>query len=185
MVNRKSSDRIRDMSLSQKILLSIPCLLLPCSLIFAHGSGVSYEVTKDGYKIDIGYEEFIAENESVRFDFALYPEVIENREGEVFSDVWVTITKDKKIYFAGAIDKPRFGTTGFTYVFPEQGTFTISSRFEQEGETLTKDSFDVIVIQPLDYKEPLPPYVIPIAFFGLGLFVSILSIVLWRFLTKK
>jgi hypothetical protein len=151
-------------------------LFIPVTFLLAHGTGVSFEETKDGYKIDIGHDEFIAENESVRFDFALYPENIENVEGEVFTDVWVTITKDKKIYFAGGIDKPVFGTTGFTYVYPEQGTFLLSARFQKDGETITKTEFPLTVIAPLDAVPPPNPLVVPALYGGIGLLLGALLV---------
>jgi hypothetical protein len=130
---------------------------------FAHGTGVSHEESKDGYKIDIGYEEFIAENESVRFDFSLYPENLETVEGEIFTDVWVTFTKDKKIFYAGGVHKPEFGTTGFTFAFAEQGEFIVSARFQKDGETVTKTEFPITVIPPLEEKKREIPYPLAIA----------------------
>jgi hypothetical protein len=111
------------------------------SIAIAHGTGVSYEESKDGYKIDIGHDEFIAARESTRFDFALFPEDISAVEGEVFTDVWVTFTKEKKLYFAGGVHKPVFGSTGFTYVFPEEGSYIISARFQKEGQTVVETEF--------------------------------------------
>jgi hypothetical protein len=121
--------------------------------VFAHGTGVSYEEQKDGYKIDIGHDEFIAALESTRFDFTVYPENIDTAEGEIFTDVWVTFSKDKKLYFAGGVHKPVFGSTGFTYVFPEEGTYTVSARYQKEGETVVKTEFPIVVIAPLETKK--------------------------------
>lgn len=136
-------------------------LLLLYSLTFAHGTGVSFEENKDGYKIDIGHDEFIAAKESTRFDFALFPEDITNIEGEVFSDVWVTFTQNNKIFFAGGVAKPEFGVTGFTYVFPEAGVYTVSARFQKNGETIVKTEFPLTVIEPLEEDtDTIPPYVV-------------------------
>ena len=143
-------------------------MVLSTSFAFAHGTGVSYEENKDGYKIDIGHDEFIAAGESTRFDFAVYPVDFASAKGDVFSDVWVTVIQDKKIFFAGGIHKPVFGTTGFTYVFPKDGTYTISARFQKDGETVVKTEFPFTVIMPLETKKETNPYILPsiIAFLG-------------------
>lgn len=144
------------------------------TLTFAHGNSFSYEENKDGYLIDIGYDEFIAADESIRFDFSVYPENIEavEIEGELFTDVWVTITQDKKAYFAGGIDKPVFGTTGFTYAFPKEGTYTLSARFQKDGESIVATEFQVTVIPPLEGEKSLPPLVLPSLFAFVGLLIG-------------
>ena len=162
------------------ILLFILCFTVTVSQVSAHGSSFSYEENKDGYLIDIGYDEFIAEGESVRFDFIVYPEDITAIEGEVFTDVWVTITQDNKIFFAGGIEKPVFGATGFTYVFPKEGEYTLSARFQNEGDSVVETEFPLTIIPPLEGEETtLPPLVIGgvmgvagLAFgIGIGLFI--------------
>lgn len=131
-------------------------LLGTATFALAHGNSFSYEETKDGYKIDIGHDEFIAAGESIRFDYAVYPEDIESVEGEVYTDVWVTITKDRKIYFAGGIHKPVFGATGFTFVFPEEGEYVMGARFQNEGETVVSTEFPLSVTPPLEKKQEIP-----------------------------
>lgn len=136
--------------------------------VSAHGTGVSYEENKNGYLIDIGHDEFIAADESTRFDFTIYPDDLESIEGEVFTDVWVTFTKDKQLFFAGGIHKPMFGATGFTYVFPEEGTYTVSTRFQKDGETVVETQFPLEVIPPLETESGgLPPFA-PYALFAIG-----------------
>lgn len=160
-------------------LVVLVCLFGSNTLAFAHGSSFSFEETKDGYLMDIGYDEFIAAKESVRFDFAVYPENIETVEGEVYSDVWVTITKDKKIYFAGGVHKPVFGATGFTYVFPEEGDYVLSARFQKDGDTVVGTEFPLSIIPPLEEKKEIPPFYLVLiaatagllAGFGAGLFI--------------
>lgn len=137
--------------------------------VSAHGSSFSHEETKDGYLMDIGYDEFIAAHESVRFDFAVYPENIEVVEGEVYTDVWVTITKDKKIYFAGGVHKPVFGATGFTYVFPEAGDYVLSARFQKDGDTVVGTEFPLSIIPPLQEKKEIPPLYLMLMAAGAGL----------------
>ncbi len=156
--------------------------LLFVTSVSAHGTGVSYEETKDGYKIDIGHDEFIAALESTRFDFIVYPENIANVEGEIFTDVWVTFTKDKKLFFAGGIHKPVFGSTGFTYVFPEQGTYIVSARYQKEGVTVVQTEFPIEVIAPLETKKEPNPFLM----YGLLTFAGLLlGIAIGLFIPKK
>lgn len=148
-------------------------LLAQGSLAFAHGDSFSYEERKDGYLIDIGHDEFIAAKESVRFDYTLYPEdldTLDTIEGEIFTDVWVTITKDKQIFFAGGIHKPVFGTTGFTYAFPEEGTYTLTARFQKDGETVVATEFPLDIIPPLEDKAQANPLIM----YGLSLFSGLI-----------
>jgi len=160
----------------QKLLLSIIVGLVSLStatIVLAHGNSFSYEETKEGYLIDIGHDEFIAADESVRFDFSVYPEDLESVEGEVFSDVWVTLTQDRKVFFAGGIDKPVFGTTGFTFAFPEEGTYMLSARFQKDGETVVATEFPITVIPSLEKKKGLPPFVVPSGAAVAGLLIGL------------
>lgn len=173
----------KKMKISQILLLGV--LLMTSSFASAHGTGVSYEENKDGYKIDVGHDEFIAQGESTRFDFALYPENIETIEGEIFTDVWVTFTKDKKIYFAGGVSKPVFGTTGFTYVFPEEGGYVVTARFQKGGETITKTEFPLTVLPPLNPVPPPKLFVLPSVFLCLGFGIGVIGTVVFRKLIIK
>lgn len=123
------------------------------NVVYSHSSGVSYEEIKDGYKIDVGHAEFIYDQEPERFDFSIFPESVTSTEGELFSDVWVTFMKDKKLFFAGGIHKPVFGSTGLTYVFPEPGTYTMSVRFQKDAETVVKTEFPIEVVPLSEPKE--------------------------------
>jgi len=156
------------------------------TVAFAHGTGVSFEETKDGYKTDIGHDEFIAAHESTRFDFAVYPVDLTNVTSDIYTDVWVTITQNKKIFFAGGIHKPEFGTTGFTFVFPEEGEYLISARFQKDGETVTKSEFPFTVIAPVEVKTVEVPYFLYSGIVLAGLLAGgIIGIVGTRIITKK
>ena len=160
--------------------------LFSFSIALAHGTGVSYEETKEGYKIDIGHDEFIAQGESTRFDFALYPEDLQSVNSELYTDVWVTFTKDKKIYFAGGIHKPVFGTTGFTYAFAKEGEYVVTARFQKGGETIVKTEFPLTVLPPLDTKPPQNPFVLPGIFSGLGVLLGVMGTLAARkYIIKK
>lgn len=153
--------------LASVLMLAVVVLGTTYSIATAHGTGVSYEENKDGYKIDIGHDEFIAAEESTRFDFAVFPEDISSVEGEIFTDVWVTFTKEKKLFFAGGVHKPVFGSTGFTYVFPEEGSYIVSARFQKEGQTVVETEFPLEVIVPLEAEKEQLPFVAS-SIFGVG-----------------
>ncbi len=155
-----------------KIIVTLFCIAVLCvsNVVFAHGTGLSYEENKDGYKIDIGYSESITALESTRFDFALFPENSSSSEADVFTDVWVTVTQDKQIFFAGGVHKPVFGTTGFTYVFPKEGTYTVSTRFQKDGEMVVKTEFPLTVIPALDSQVETGSWQMPAAALVAGLF---------------
>lgn len=122
--------------------------------VFAHGDGVSHEEQKDGYFIDIGYDqEFPVAQDSLRFDFVTYPDDKESIEGEVFTDVWVRISQDRELFFSGGINKPEFGTTGFTYVFPREGTYEVLARFQNDGEAVVETSFFIEVLPTTTEKK--------------------------------
>jgi hypothetical protein len=162
--------------MQQKLVLifGLLCVALgSASLALAHGSSFSHEEVKDGYTIDIGYNEFIAADESARFDFAIYPENSDTAEGEVFTDVWVTITQDKKAYFAGGIDKPVFGATGFTYAFPKEGSYVLSARFQKDGDTVVATEFPIEIIPPSEEKKELPSILLYVLFAVSGLLVGV------------
>lgn len=151
----------------------VSVMIVWATFAFAHGNSFSHEEVKDGYKIDIGYDEFITAEESVQFDFAAYPENIENIEGEVFSDVWVTITQDNKAYFAGSIDKPVFGATGFTFAFPEEGSYVLSARFQKDGETVVSTEFLLEIIPPLEEEKALAPLLLYGLFALMGILIGV------------
>lgn len=154
-------------------MVALFCVFAFGAIVFAHGTGVSFEETKEGYKIDIGHDESIAALEATRFDFALYPEDLESIEGEIFSDVWVTIMQDKSLFFAGGIDKPTFGGTGFTYVFPQEGRYVISARFQKDGDTVVQSEFPLDIIAPFETTQEMPPWVLTLLLCAAGLFVGI------------
>jgi hypothetical protein len=139
----------------QKVSIPLaPLLFLGVfSGVYAHGTGLSYEVNNNGYAIDIGYDERITALESSRFDFVARREGVDTSQNDEFTDVWVTFSSDSKLYFGGAIHKSQFGSTGFTYVFPEAGTYTVSSRYEKDGETVAKAEFQIDVAPPLSEKK--------------------------------
>lgn len=156
--------------------------IISFSFTFAHGDGFSYEEVKDGYKIDIGHKELIAAQESTRFDFDITLENSDAVNSELFTDVWVTFIKDKKVYFAGGVHKPTFGATGFTYVFPEAGTYTVSARYQKEGETIVKTEFPITVGESSEANKNPNPFLL----YGLiGCGLLLLGVAVGLFIPRK
>jgi hypothetical protein len=133
-------------------------LFLSCTLsVDAHGGGVSFEEEKDGYFVDIGYQIDPLAFEQIRFDFDTYP--LEDRGAEdVYTDVWVRISRDRELFFSGGLGNPVFGPTGFTYAFPEEGTYEILARFQNGADTVVESSFTIEVFPRADAKVPINPY---------------------------
>lgn len=126
--------------LTAVIILSI---VLPF-VVVAHGTGASHEEVVDGYVIDIGYDPAVVEaGTQARFDFNILNDA--TKEVVPFTDIWLRITKDNTTYFAGGVHKARIGLTGVSYIFPEEGEYEISVRYQNEGEAITEISFPLPV----------------------------------------
>lgn len=130
------------------------------SFAFAHGSGVSYEEQKDGYLVDIGYSiEFPKALEQVRFDLTIIPDDIESLDDELFTDVWIRIAQERELFFSGGINKPDFGLTGFTYVFPKEGVYEITARFQNAGENVVEVTFPLEILPPEEGRSNINPFI--------------------------
>lgn len=123
------------------ILVLLAAVALPA---YAHVNGVSYEKTKDGYQIDAGYgAPAPAVGESLLMDFRL------RQEGKdvPFTDTWVKITAENgAVVFASGIHNSEFGGPRISYVFPREGKYEVSMRFENNDQTLVEDSFPITVL---------------------------------------
>ncbi len=144
---------------------------------YAHVNGVSYEKTKDGYQIDAGYgAPAPAVGESLLMDFRL------RRDGKdvLFTDTWVKITAENgAVVFASGIHNSEFGGPRISYVFPREGKYEVSMRFENKDETLVEDSFPVTVLPASGTGIVLlgvniTSYVLVIAGIALGIIVALL-----------
>lgn len=126
-----------------KVLIIVSLFILP-GLIFSHGSGISIEATVDGYLLDIGLsEEVITNAEPVRIDFSLFDESTSDPVN--FSDIWLRINQEGKVFFAGGVSKPQFGLTGVSYMFLDAGEYTINVRYQKNGKAIVEHSFMVTV----------------------------------------
>ncbi|MFT7507310.1 MAG: hypothetical protein ACI92I_000453 [Acidimicrobiales bacterium] len=135
----------------------IVLILLPNTyFLFAHGSGGTIEVLKDGYLIDIGYTPKNLEADTqIRFDFLLYDQKGEDEKG--FSDLWVRIEKEEALLFAGAVAKPTPGEAGFSYRFLEEGVYSLFVRYRDQSQTLVETQVDLKIKQG-DLYQPTDSY---------------------------
>lgn len=120
-------------------------LLLTPMVLFAHGSGASYEVLVGEYIVDIGYEpEALQAGERVVFDFNLLGG---DRASEPFDSVWVRIEYEGEVLLATGVAQPEYGATSLLYVVPAevQGDITVAVRYEREGTTLAETNFPLPV----------------------------------------
>jgi len=111
-------------------------LALPLAL-FAHGEGASIEREVGEYLVDIGYDaDPIIASSPVRFDFALYEK---DGGGSVpFDRLWLRIEDAEKTLFAGAIAHAQFGATGALVLLPEEGSYTLFVRFEDDHSPIVE-----------------------------------------------
>ena len=112
--------------------------------VAAHGEEASFEKETGGYLIDVGYDpEEFKQGGVTDFDFNLIQ--VGTKEDVEFSDIWVRISIENRAYFAGALAKTGIGRTTLKYVFPVDGDYELSVRFENEGEILSETSFPLSV----------------------------------------
>lgn len=156
--------------------------VIPVGMAHAHGGpGMNFtSTTTQGYIVDVDYSDLAIEAGRIgRFDFRLFT----NRTWEKavdFTDIWVRIVhKDGsrvgKTLFAGPISKQEFGGNGFSYVFPEKGTYTLSLRYNDArkgdfGETVGEAEFELNVLRNSD--EPVFAFSME---FWIGLLAGLLT----------
>lgn len=132
------------------LLIFVFMLLVGAPLAQAHVNGVSFEKQKDGYTIDAGYgAPAPSVGESVLLDFRL------RKDGKdvPFSDAWVKITGENGgVVFASGIHNAEFGGPRMSYVFPREGKYRISMRFENGSDTLVEDEFPITVLPTSEGK---------------------------------
>lgn len=150
------------------VVLGLSAFTLPA---YAHVNGVSYEKTKDGYQIDAGYgAPAPSVGEALLMDFRL------RKDGKdvPFTDTWVKVTAENGgVVFASGIHNAEFGGPRMSYVFPREGKYTVSMRFENGAETLVEDSFPITVLPEtgtgiLLFGSDITPYLILIVGIALG-----------------
>ena len=142
-------------------LLWVTSLASP-SLTYAHGeAGLTFTATTtEGRIVDVDYSDAYIEADRIgRFDFNLFADDKRNNEAN-FTDMWVRIVKKDvsmvgKTLYAGGVAKQDFGGNGFSFVFPEGGTYTLSVRYndtskEKFGDDVGEAEFELNVLRSSD-----------------------------------
>jgi hypothetical protein len=147
-----------------RLWISALCLfLLGAQAVGAHGEG-GYELSAqvEGYTLDLDYDypTIVAKGEVGRLTFDLFTD--ESRKERVpFTDVWVRINQTHKdgkngtTTFAGPVQKPEFGKTGFMYAFFEPGKYTVSVRYNNESQKVASHDFSIDVLPKELPEKPL------------------------------
>ena len=120
--------------------------LLLCVPVFvsAHEAGVSYQTEMKGYTVDIGYSSAAPQvGESVIFDFRLRDK---NGNDVPFTDVWARVESKGATVFATGVYNGKFGGSRLAYVFPGEGAYTVSARFENDASVIVEGSFPITVV---------------------------------------
>ncbi|HEY0907801.1 MAG TPA: hypothetical protein VGE35_00450 [Candidatus Paceibacterota bacterium] len=143
----------------------------------AHYGIASLEKTVGEYFFDIGYSaEFIA-GDLIRFDLAVLDET--TREILPFSNVWVRIKEGDRLLFAGPIDYGEFGRPGFSFVFPREGEYTLSTRFETPSQQIPEQDFSIAVVRSPE-ESRYAEWLIRIAALAAGAGVGIASVLIFK-----
>ncbi|PCI30219.1 hypothetical protein COB52_01775 [Candidatus Kaiserbacteria bacterium] len=125
------------------IVITTGVLLLSIMTAYAHGTGSSFEQQDGDALIDIGYNtETFTEDSSVVFNFTMLDE---DASPITFTDVWVRIVRDKSTVFATGVYNAKFGGATMTYRFPEAGQYTLSARFQNNGDSVAEATFPLEV----------------------------------------
>lgn len=126
------------------LFFALACIVVVASLptdARAHGeAGITFtSTTTEGYIVDVDYADVYIQADSMgRFVFNLFADG--SRQKEVnFTDMWVRIEKkdgekSSTTVFAGPIAKQEFGGNGFSYLFTDGGTYTLSVRFNDANK---------------------------------------------------
>lgn len=122
-------------------------MILSPTQVGAHAAGASYEEEKDGYLIDIGYNpETPLVGSRVRLDFSLFSLTATSSSKDLFTDVWVRITKNGVLYFSGNLNQPYFGPTAMNLLLTEPGTYEVYTRFQNNADMVTDTTFSLPIM---------------------------------------
>lgn len=127
------------------IVLGCVVFAMP-ALLFAHGSGASYEKTIGAYTIDIGYDPVTPRaGDRLIFDFGLVQQPASTTVD--FDYVWVRLQGAEGTFLATGINKPDFGPTSLVYLVPQdfEGELTVNARYQKGENTLVEDSFPLTI----------------------------------------
>jgi hypothetical protein len=150
------------------LLLSLLGICFPF-VSFAHSEGLSFEKVVGEYLFDIGYSSELSANDLIRFDLSIADAL--TKELIPFSSAWVRITKGEETLFAGPIGYGEFGKPGFSIVFPYEGDYELSVRFEKGSDTISRASFSLKVAPGESENESVTPIIVAL----IGVFIGVLA----------
>jgi len=135
-------------------------------------------VTEEGYEVDFGYEEnTLREQTQTRLSFELYDNQSTTTLSS-FTEVWVVIKGSEGTVFSGGIDRPEFGDTSISFMFPEEGEYDVQLRYQEDSEILAKGNFALQVPMREDKQVNTNAYLASGAL--IGLIVGFLTALLIR-----
>ena len=154
------------MTTTTRTIVLVPLLALVLSILpnaaSAHGeAGLTFtSTTTEGRIVDIDYSDAYIEADRIgRFDFNLFADGKREKEAN-FTDMWVRIVRKDgsrigKTLYAGGVAKQEFGGNGFSFVFPEGGTYTLSVRYndaskDRFGDDAGETEFELNVLRSSD-----------------------------------
>lgn len=146
--------------------LFVLALLISPETSFAHGeAGLTFtSTTTEGRIVDVDYRDaYIEAGLMGRFDFGIFSDDSRQQQAK-FTDIWVRIVREDgsrvgKTLFAGGIANQEFGGDGFSFVFPEGGTYTLHVRYndadadEYGKETVGEAEFKLDVLRSTDEEK--------------------------------
>ena len=168
----------------RRVFVPVIALLLLATPAHAHINGVSYEKEKNGYLIDAGYgAPSVSEGESTLMDFRLRKDGVD----VPFTDTWVKITAESgAVVFASGIHNAEFGGPRMSYVFPREGKYTVSFRYENNSDTLVDDSFAIEVTPRKDEAWMVfGVSLLPILYVVVGLALGILLMLIPKLVKRR
>lgn len=145
------------------LLFSIALISLVPGVLFAHGSGASFESRSDQYVIDIGYDPDPPQaGERILLDATLLF-ADGNRTAE-YDRVWMRLEVNKKTVVATGLAESSIGPTTLLVHVPSElnGDAILTARFEKDDQTIAEASFP-FTIAPSSEKDSSPLYLMTVA----------------------
>lgn len=125
--------------------VTVLLFLLLSSPAFAHLDAGEDAVVGE-YLVDLGYSP---ENPHSTDELTIALNLVNDSTGKLIEPdkVWVRISTDKEIVFAGNF-APEAGNVVFSYIVPYASKYEITARFfDESGESLVEHSFEFDVVQ--------------------------------------
>ncbi len=140
------------------IIVPILSALFICSIAYADGYAQKLDQPVGDYIANVDYDSSFPVVDPLtptRFSFQLWNK--DRTETVAFNDVYVEIIPQdgSDVIFAGGLNHPAYGDTGFRYIFQKGGAYKLYVRFEDKDlTTLAEATFPLSVNSvPADPKQ--------------------------------